>query len=51
VLTSNAVAREQKARVLAQRRFALARKPVESFYNGASEDVILKQPQLKSLCT
>ena len=33
----------------AQRRFALARKAVESYYTGASEDVLLKQPHLASL--
>src|SRR5262249_16847391 len=42
-------ARERQARAEAQRRFALARKAVESYYTGASEDVLLKQPQLASL--
>ena len=42
-------ARERQARAEAQRRFALARKAVESYYTGASEDVLLKQPHLASL--
>jgi serine/threonine-protein kinase len=42
-------ARERRARAEAQRRFALARKAVESYYTGASEDVLLRQPQLASL--
>jgi serine/threonine-protein kinase len=42
-------AREQVARAEAQHRFALARKAVEAYYTGASEDVLLKQPQLASL--
>jgi serine/threonine-protein kinase len=44
-------ARERRARAEAQRRFALARKAVESYYTGASEDVLLKQSQLASLRT
>ena len=42
-------ARERRARAEAQRRFALARKAIESNYTGASEDVLLKQAQLASL--
>jgi serine/threonine-protein kinase len=41
--------RERQARAEAQSRFALARKAVESYYTGASEDVLLKQPKLASL--
>jgi serine/threonine-protein kinase len=41
--------REQNARRLAQTRYALARKAVEAYYTGASEDVLLKQPELEDL--
>ena len=41
--------REQNARQLAQTRYALARKAVEAYYTGASEDVLLKQPELEDL--
>jgi len=33
----------------AQSRFGLAREAIERFYTGASEDVLLKEPQLKPL--
>jgi serine/threonine-protein kinase len=49
IRTSAALAREQQARAAAQRRFTLARKAIESYYTGASEDVLLKQPKLASL--
>src|SRR5262249_30558037 len=32
-----------------QARFALAREAIEAYYTGASEDVLLKQAELKSL--
>jgi serine/threonine protein kinase len=41
--------REQAAKDLALARFALAREAVEAFHTGASEDVLLKQPELKAL--
>ena len=41
--------REQNARRLAQTRYALARRAVEVYYTGASEDVLLKQPELEDL--
>jgi len=41
--------REQRAHRLAQTRYALAHKAVEAYYTGASEDVLLKQPELESL--
>jgi serine/threonine-protein kinase len=43
--------RERAARDLAQRRFDLARQAIEQYYTGASEDVLLKQPELKALRT
>jgi serine/threonine-protein kinase len=41
--------RERAARQLAQARYALARRVVEAYYTGASEDVLLKQPELEGL--
>ena len=41
--------REESARRLAQTRYDLARKTVEAYYTGASEDVLLKQPELEDL--
>jgi serine/threonine-protein kinase len=41
--------REGAARVRAQKRFDLAKKAVEAYYTGASEDVLLKQPELEDL--
>jgi serine/threonine-protein kinase len=43
--------RERASRELAQRRFDLARQAIEQYYTGASEDVLLKQPELKALRT
>ena len=43
------IAREQAARGRAQARFDLAKKAVEAYYTGASEDVLLKQPELEDL--
>jgi eukaryotic-like serine/threonine-protein kinase len=40
---------ERAAREQAQRRFDLATKAVEQYYTGASEEVLLKQPQMASL--
>lgn len=40
---------ERSAREQAQRRFALAREAVEQYYTGASQDVLLLQPQMESL--
>jgi serine/threonine-protein kinase len=40
---------ETAALEIANKRFETARLAVESFYTGASEDAILKQPQLRSL--
>ncbi len=37
------------AREQAQRRFALAREAVEQYYTGASQEVLLLQPQMASL--
>jgi serine/threonine protein kinase/tetratricopeptide (TPR) repeat protein len=42
-------AHERVSREQAQRRFALAREAVEQYYTGASEEVLLKQPQMESL--
>src|SRR5262249_36905260 len=44
-----AVAREQRAREQAQQRLTLAMEAVYNYYTGASEDVILKEPQLEGL--
>jgi serine/threonine-protein kinase len=41
--------RERQARDLAQARYDLARQAVAAYYTGASEDVLLKQPQLGEL--
>lgn len=41
--------RERASRELAQRRFGLATEAVEQYYTGASEDVLLKQPQMDAL--
>jgi serine/threonine-protein kinase len=41
--------RERASRDSAQRRFELARQAIEQYYTGASEDVLLKQPELKAL--
>jgi serine/threonine protein kinase len=41
--------RAEASRKKAQARFDLAREAIERFYTGASEDVLLKEPQLKSL--
>ncbi len=43
------VVREQAARGRAQARFDLAKKGIEAYYTGASEDVLLKQPELEDL--
>jgi serine/threonine-protein kinase len=43
--------RERASRKQAQRRFDLARQAIEQYYTGASEDVLLKQPELKALRT
>jgi serine/threonine-protein kinase len=43
--------RERTSREQAQRRFDLARQAIEQYYTGASEDVLLKQPELKALRT
>ncbi|WP_165225646.1 serine/threonine-protein kinase [Aquisphaera insulae] len=42
-------AREVSARQQAERRFDLARQAIEAFHTGASEDVLLKEPQLEAL--
>ncbi|WP_254053804.1 serine/threonine-protein kinase [Singulisphaera sp. GP187] len=42
-------AHERAARQQAQRRFVLAREAVEQYYTGASQDVLLLQPQMESL--
>jgi tetratricopeptide (TPR) repeat protein len=47
LVTANA--HERASREQAQLRFALAREAVEQYYTGASEDVLLKQPQMDSL--
>jgi serine/threonine-protein kinase len=41
--------RERESRERAQRRFELARQAIEQYYTGASEDVLLKQPELVAL--
>ena len=41
--------RERASRDQAQRRFGLARQAIEQYYTGASEDVLLKQPELEAL--
>ena len=41
--------RESAARSQAEARFALARDAIEAYYTGASEDVLLKEPQLDDL--
>ena len=41
--------RERASREQAQRRFGLARQAIEQYYTGASEDVLLKQPELEAL--
>ncbi len=41
--------RENAARSQAEARFALARDAIEGYYTGASEDVLLKEPQLTEL--
>jgi serine/threonine protein kinase len=41
--------RAEASRKKAQARFDLAREAIERFYTGASEDVLLKEPQLKPL--
>ena len=41
--------RENAARSQAEARFALARDAIEAYYTGASEDVLLKEPQLDDL--
>ena len=46
---SIAIERETGARAQSERRFALAREAIEAFYTGASEDVLLKEPQLDGL--
>lgn len=40
---------ERQAREQAQRRFALATDAIESYYTGASEEVLLKQPKMADL--
>ena len=40
--------RENAARSQAEARFALARDAIEAYYTGASEDVLLKEPQLET---
>jgi hypothetical protein len=42
-------AKEKRAARLAQSRYGLARKTVEAYYTGASEDVLLKKPELEAL--
>ncbi|WP_406694721.1 serine/threonine-protein kinase [Singulisphaera sp. Ch08] len=42
-------AHERAAHDRAQRRFVLAREAVEQYYTGASQDVLLLQPQMESL--
>jgi serine/threonine-protein kinase len=44
-----ALDREKAANDLADKRLKLAQSAVEAFYTGASEDVVLKQPQLSDL--
>jgi serine/threonine-protein kinase len=44
-----AVLREQEARTRAQARFDLAKSAVETYYNGATQDVLLKQPEMEDL--
>lgn len=41
--------REQQARQQAQARFALALEAIQTFHTGASEDVLLKEPQFEAL--
>ncbi len=41
--------RERASREQAQRRFGLARQAIEQYYTGASEDVLLKEPELEAL--
>jgi serine/threonine-protein kinase len=48
---SAANVRERASREQAQRRFGLARQAIEQYYTGASEDVLLKQPELEALRT
>jgi serine/threonine-protein kinase len=40
---------ERASRAQALRRFALAREAVEKYYTGASQEVLLRQPQMESL--
>jgi serine/threonine-protein kinase len=44
-----AILREQEARTRAQARFDLAKSAVEAYYNGATKDVLLKQPEMEDL--
>jgi serine/threonine-protein kinase len=46
---TTANAQESAARKLAQRRFDLAREAVEQYYTGASQEVLLRQPQMRGL--
>lgn len=47
LVRANALERASHAQAL--RRFALAREAVEQYYTGASEEVLLRQPQMESL--
>src|SRR5262249_45750450 len=40
---------EQAARAEAQARLALAREAIKTYYTGVSEDMLLKEPQMKAL--
>src|SRR5262249_13037692 len=40
---------EQQARTEAQARLALALESIKTYYTGVSEDVLLKEPQMKAL--
>src|SRR5262249_34356274 len=44
-----AVAREERSRRQAQARFDIAKESIAAYYTGASEDVLLKQPELSDL--
>jgi len=46
-----AMERETRARDMAETRYNLAAEAIQAFYTGASEDVVLKQPQLQELRT
>ena len=49
IRASRAEAREHAELAKSEARYALAREAIETFYAGASEDVLLREPQMKEL--